>query len=216
MKGSNTQECRQMTIRESCEHSFILFAINSKLHLRTQTEEGILLNPFGNIMLGGVLLPCSWTPAPDWLQEKQHSILQSHTPETLHLCEKGFTLQQDNEPKHTSKLCRNYLKTKEGLLTVTDFPPHWAFMGHLKSEKAKHSWRKKNLFGTLSDHAGITRVISFNTVLLSLCSLYIYAVVQEEKRGILNRKRFENVYTFLTPIWNVLLVATCISSKDPF
>lgn len=65
MKGSNTQECRQMKIHESCEYSFVLFAINSKFHLRTQIEEAILLNLFGNIMLGGVLLPCSWTPAPD-------------------------------------------------------------------------------------------------------------------------------------------------------
>ena len=32
---------------------------------------------------------------------------------------------QDNDPKHTSKLCKNYLKTKEdqGVLTVMDFPP---------------------------------------------------------------------------------------------
>lgn len=33
--------------------------------------------------------------------------------------------QQVNEPKHTSQLCRKYLKTKEEqeVLTVMDFPP---------------------------------------------------------------------------------------------
>lgn len=109
----------------------------------------------GNIRSAGVLLVCSWTPAPNRLREKQSTVLQSRTPETSHLCEEGLTLQPDNEPKHTSKLCKNYLKTKAGLLTVRDFPPHWAFMGHLKREKVKHSRHEKRLFGTLSDHAGI-------------------------------------------------------------
>ena len=34
-------------------------------------------------------------------------------------------LQQDNDPKHTSHMCKNYLRRKEekGDLVVMDFPP---------------------------------------------------------------------------------------------
>ena len=34
-------------------------------------------------------------------------------------------LQQDNDPKHTSHMCKNYLRRKEekGDMVVMDFPP---------------------------------------------------------------------------------------------
>ena len=49
------------------------------------------------------------------LEKKQyHSILQRHAiPSGLRLCRKGFVLLQNNDPKHTSHLCKNYLKRKE-------------------------------------------------------------------------------------------------------
>ena len=59
-------------------------------------------------------------------KEKYHSILQRHAiPSGLKLCGHGFVLQQDNDPKYTSKFCRKYLQRKEdhGMLVVMDFPP---------------------------------------------------------------------------------------------
>ena len=59
-------------------------------------------------------------------KHKYHSILQRHTiPSGMKLCGRGFVLQQDNDPKHTSHPCKNYLTKKEqkGDLVVMDFPP---------------------------------------------------------------------------------------------
>ena len=48
------------------------------------------------------------------IKEEYQSIHQRHAiPSGLHLCGEEFTLQQDNDPKHTSKLCKNYLKTNK-------------------------------------------------------------------------------------------------------
>ena len=42
------------------------------------------------------------------------SILQHHTiPSGTFLVAQGFVLMQDNDPKHTSTLCRRYIKIKE-------------------------------------------------------------------------------------------------------
>ena len=47
-------------------------------------------------------------------KEKYHSILQRHAIQSgLKLCGHGFVLQQDNDPKHTSKVCRKYLQKKK-------------------------------------------------------------------------------------------------------
>ena len=46
---------------------------------------------------------------------------------SLRLCGRGFVLhmQRDNDPKHTSHMCKNYLRRKQekGDLVVMDFPP---------------------------------------------------------------------------------------------
>jgi transposase len=58
-------------------------------------------------------------------KEEYHSILQRHAvPSGLRLYGQGFVLQQDNDPKHTSKLCKNYLESKQeaGTLTILDWP----------------------------------------------------------------------------------------------
>ena len=49
------------------------------------------------------------------LEKKQYySLLQRHAiPPGLKLCRKGFVLLQDNDPKHTSHLCKSDLKRKE-------------------------------------------------------------------------------------------------------
>uniref|UniRef100_A0A1A8N175 Transposable element Tcb1 transposase n=2 Tax=Nothobranchius pienaari TaxID=704102 RepID=A0A1A8N175_9TELE len=46
-------------------------------------------------------------------QNGYHSILQHHAvPSGMRLVGQWFILQQDNDPKHKSKLCQNYLRKK--------------------------------------------------------------------------------------------------------
>ena len=58
-------------------------------------------------------------------QNCYHSILQRHAiPSGIRLVGQGFILQQDNDPKHTSRLCQNYLRRKEqdGRLQIMEWP----------------------------------------------------------------------------------------------
>lgn len=53
-------------------------------------------------------------------QKMYHGILVHHAiPSGKQLIGKGFVFQEDNDPKHSSKLCRNYLtnKEKEGIVS---------------------------------------------------------------------------------------------------
>ena len=55
-----------------------------------------------------------------------HKILSRHAvPSGTKLIEKGFVFQQDNDPKHTSKMCKKYLQNKEKFraLEVMIWPP---------------------------------------------------------------------------------------------
>lgn len=59
-------------------------------------------------------------------KEEYKIILEQHAiPSGLRLIGEGFHLQQDNDPKHTSKLCRGYLEEKqeEGTLVNMSWPP---------------------------------------------------------------------------------------------
>jgi hypothetical protein len=54
-----------------------------------------------------------------------HSILQSHAiPCRRRLIGANFLLQQDNDAKHSSKLCKNYLGKKQsaGSLSIMEWP----------------------------------------------------------------------------------------------
>ena len=58
-------------------------------------------------------------------KEGYHSILQCHAiPCGQCLIGANFLLQQDNDRKHTSKLCKNYLGKKQsgGILSVMEWP----------------------------------------------------------------------------------------------
>ena len=58
-------------------------------------------------------------------QKSYHSILQRDAiPSGRCLVGQGFMLQQDNDPKHTSRLCQNYLRRKEqdGKLQIMKWP----------------------------------------------------------------------------------------------
>ena len=59
-------------------------------------------------------------------KEQYHSILQHHAvPSGLRLVAHKFVLQQDNDPKHSAKLCQGYLdkKEEEGVLQKMVWPP---------------------------------------------------------------------------------------------
>lgn len=59
-------------------------------------------------------------------QKGYHSILSRHCiPSGTRLIGRGFVMQQDNNPKHTSKLCSNYLHRKEesGALKIMVWSP---------------------------------------------------------------------------------------------
>ena len=59
-------------------------------------------------------------------KEHYHSILQRHAiPSGINLIGRGFIFQQDNDPKHTSKLCTSYLEGKKvaGDLNIMEWPP---------------------------------------------------------------------------------------------
>ena len=58
-------------------------------------------------------------------QKGYHSILQPLAiPSGLCRVGQGFILQQDNDPKHTSRVCQNYLRRKEqdGRLQIMEWP----------------------------------------------------------------------------------------------
>ena len=90
-------------------------------------------------------------------QHGYHSILQRHAiPSGLRSVGPSFVFQQDNDPKHTSRICNGYLTKKEsdGVLGQMTWPPQspslnpvemvWDELDHRVKAKqptsAQHLW----------------------------------------------------------------------------
>lgn len=56
----------------------------------------------------------------EWIPEIHHGV-----PSGLHLIAQRFDYQEDNDPKHSSELCRGYLAKKEDavVLKIKTWPP---------------------------------------------------------------------------------------------
>ncbi|CAJ0928226.1 unnamed protein product [Ranitomeya imitator] len=87
-------------------------------------------------------------------QHGYHSILQRHAiPSGLRLVGPSFIFQQDNDPKHTSRLCKGYLTKKEsdGVLRQMTWPPQSPDLNPIKMSKPDvvPSEEKKQLPGAV-------------------------------------------------------------------
>ena len=97
--------------------------------LRNDTIQPTVKHGGGSIMMWGCFLAdrVGDLYRVDGIMKKEdyHLILQRHAvPSGLNLYGEGFVMQQDNDPKHTSLLCRRYLQSKEeqGVLKILEWP----------------------------------------------------------------------------------------------
>jgi hypothetical protein len=132
----------------------------------------------GGVMVGGALLV---TLSVMYLEFKAHnkhahnkhaynSILQRYTiPSGLRLVGLSFVFQQDNDPKHTPRLCKGYLmKESDGVLHQMIWPPQspdlnpiemvWDELDHRVNEKqptsAQHMWELQDCWKSIPHEAG--------------------------------------------------------------
>ena len=71
-----------------------------------------------------------------------YNILQHHTiPSETRLVGQGFILMWDNDPKHTSKLCQKYIKSKreQHILQLMSWPVKFHWTGMVWTELKKKS-----------------------------------------------------------------------------
>lgn len=108
------------------ESKFEVFGQKRRVYVRRSAEEKMLPSCVvptikhggGSIMVWGCF---SSAGVGDLIRidgimnkEKYRQILEEHTlPSGLRLIGPGFTLMQDNDPKHSSKLCRGYVDQEE-------------------------------------------------------------------------------------------------------
>ena len=109
------------------ELKFEIFGSNMKLYVQQRVGESaatpcitpIIKHGGGSVIVWEAFANCK---VGDLHQAKgklnqtgYHSILQHHAILSgMRLVGQGFERMQDNDPKHTSKLCQRYIKSKEG------------------------------------------------------------------------------------------------------
>lgn len=117
------QWCRVLWTDES---KFELFGTNKRVMIRRRPGERFksecllptVKHGGGSVMIWGAMCGNGTAPLKRITQtlnkEGYHKILYRHAvPAGLSLIGKGFVLQQDNDPKHTSHLCQLYLEKKQ-------------------------------------------------------------------------------------------------------
>lgn len=120
------------------ESKFQVFGSNRRIYVRRSTEEKMLPDCVvptvkhggGSIMVWGCFSGHgigNLVKIDGILKKEEYkTILEKNAvPSGLSLIGNGFIFQQDNDPKHTSKLCKNYLlqKEAEGVLKIMKWPP---------------------------------------------------------------------------------------------
>lgn len=122
-------------------------------------------------------------------KEQYHQILQrSAIPSGIGLIGYGFTYQHDNDPKHTAKLCKNYLQSKEdeGVLEVMEWPPQSPDINPIellwdeldRQAKLLHSTSEKLLFDNLKiawDNLGVETLRKLVNRMPRICEAIIKA-----------------------------------------
>ena len=92
----------------------VLFTDEYKVQFYGNSRRLYIRRRFGNVLVIMVLVICTELTISLPRKSTKCSFLQKHAiPSGLKLCGHGFVLQQDNDPKHTSKLSRKYLQGKE-------------------------------------------------------------------------------------------------------
>ena len=137
------QKCNNWTYNDwskvlwTDESKFQIFGQNRRIYVRRSPSEKMLPECIvptlkhggGSVMVWGCF---SGSGIGDLVRidgimkkEEYKEILETHAiPSGLRLNGPGFIFMQDNDPKHTSKLCRSYIKDKEncGDLKYMDWP----------------------------------------------------------------------------------------------
>ena len=91
-------------------------------------------------------------------QHGYHSILQRYAiPYGLRLVGLSFVFQQDNDPKHTYRLCKGYLTKKEsdGVLHQMTWPPQSPDLNPIEMvwDELDHRVKEKQPTGLLGNHS---------------------------------------------------------------
>src|SRR4029434_9723594 len=108
-----------------------------------------------------------------------HNILVRHgVPSGSHRIGLGFIFQKDNDPKHSSHYCRNYLRQKEyaGTLKMMDWPTQSTDLNPIEQiwgENWKINWTdllhiQRKSFGLSCRRHGTTLVMQSSTHILTL------------------------------------------------